>query len=77
MEVLRFRGRELQRRERGFLLGHPSHPGSLGVEVAVIRRGGPDISGIWPFASWDRSGERRGKGCTAHPTQALLDLYTL
>ena len=50
---------------------------ALGVEVAVIRRGGPDILGELALRVRGIRLVNAGEGCTAHPTQALLDLYTL
>jgi aspartate carbamoyltransferase catalytic subunit len=50
---------------------------SLGVDVAVVRRGGPDILGELALRVRDIRLVNAGEGCTAHPTQALLDLYTL
>lgn len=50
---------------------------ALGVDVAVIRCGGPDVLGELARRVRRIRLVNAGEGCTAHPTQALLDLYTL
>ncbi|MEW9032338.1 MAG: aspartate carbamoyltransferase catalytic subunit [Planifilum fimeticola] len=77
MEVLRFEEGTSSTVKGESLLDTLRTLEALGVDVAVIRRGGPDILGELALRVRSIRLVNAGEGCTAHPTQALLDLYTL
>lgn len=77
MEVLRFEERVSSTVKGESLADTLRTLEALGVDVAVIRHGESGILGELALRSRGIRLVNAGEGCAAHPTQALLDLYTL